>query len=112
MDETNPATDATEVAVECLALWLEDPQQAINHIANLEVDPNGPGATNLIVGLLNLSSWLLISLAETQGKATDVELQERATNILRTYALQLSLGTRTEARFDLHATTEGGSGAE
>ena len=93
MDETNPATDATEVAVECLALWLEDPQQAINHIANLEVDevdPSGPGATNLIVGLLNLSSWLLISLAETQGKATDVELQERATNILRKLSQRLT----------------------
>ena len=43
MDETNPATAATEVAVECLTLWLEDQQQAINHIANLEVDPSGPG---------------------------------------------------------------------
>jgi hypothetical protein len=107
MDETNPATAATEVAVECLTLWLEDQQQAINHIANLEVDPSGPGGTNLIVGLLNLSSWLLISLAETQGEATDVELQERATNILRKLSQRL-----TEERFDLHATTEGGSGAE
>ena len=107
MDETNPATAATEVAVECLALWLEDRQQAINHVANLEVDPSGPGATNLIVGLLNLSSWLLVSLAETQGEATDVELRERATNILRKLSQRL-----TEARFDPHATTEGGSGAE
>jgi hypothetical protein len=107
MDETNPATAATEVAVECLALWLEDRQQAINHVANLEVDPSGPGATNLIVGLLNLSSWLLVSLAETQGEATDVELQERATNILRKLSQRL-----TEERSGLHATTEGGSGAE
>jgi hypothetical protein len=107
MDETDPATAATEVAVECLTLWLEDPQQAINHIANLEVDPSGPGATNLIVGLLNLGSWLLISLAETQGEATDVELQERATNILRKLSQRL-----TQERFDLHTTTEGGSGAE
>ena len=45
MDEANPATAATEVAVESLTLWLEDQQQAINHIANLEVDPSGPGAT-------------------------------------------------------------------
>jgi hypothetical protein len=106
MDETNPAT-ATEVAVESLALWLEDRQQAINHIANLEVDPSGPGPTNLIVGLLNLSSWLLISLAETQGEATDVELQEKATNILRKLSQRL-----TEERSGLHATTEGGSGVE
>lgn len=107
MDETNPPTAATEVAVECLTLWLEDQQQAINHIANLEVDPSGPGPTNLIVGLLNLGSWLLISLAETQGEATDVELQEKATNILRKLSQRL-----TEERFNLHATTEGGSGAE
>ena len=107
MDETNPATAATEVAVESLALWLEDPKQAINHVANLEVDPSGPGPTNLIVGLLNLSSWLLVSLAETQGEATDVELQERATNILRKLSQRL-----TQERFDLHATTEGGSGVE
>ena len=108
MDETNPATASTEVAVECLTLWLEDPQQAVNHIANLELDPSGPGATNLIiVGLLNLSSWLLVSLAETQGEATDVELQERATNILRKLSQRL-----TQERFDIHATTEGGAGAE
>jgi hypothetical protein len=107
MDEANPAIHATEVAVESLTLWLEDPQQAINHIANLEVDPSGPGATNLILGLLDLSSWLLVSLAETQGEATDVELRERATTILRKLSQRL-----TEQRFDPHATTEGGSGAE
>jgi hypothetical protein len=108
MDETNPVTAATEVAVESLTLWLEDRQQAINHIANLQLDPSGPaGATNLIVGLLNLSSWLLVSLAETQGEATDVELQERATNILRKLSERL-----TEERSGLHATTEGGSGVE
>jgi hypothetical protein len=107
MDEPNPATAATEVAVESLTLWLEDPQQAINHIANLEFDPSGPGATSLIVGLLNLSSWLLLSLAETQGEATDVELQEKATSILRKLSERL-----TEERSGLHATTEGGSDAE
>jgi hypothetical protein len=107
MDETNPTTAATEIAVLCLALWLEDPQQAINHIANLEVDPSRPGADDLIVGLLNLSSWLVVSLAETQGEATDVELQERATNILGKLSQRL-----IEERPGLHATTEGGSGAE
>lgn len=106
MDETNPATAATEVAVECLTLWLQDRQRAIDHIANLQFDPSGSGPSTLIVGLLNLSSWLLVSLAETQGEATDVELQERATNILRKLSQRL-----TEERFDLHAT-EGGSGAE
>jgi hypothetical protein len=69
--------------------------------------PERAGATNFIIGLLNLSSWLLISLAETQGEATDVEFQERATEILRKLSQRL-----TEERFDLHATTEGGSGAD
>ena len=107
MDETNPATAATEVAVECLTLWLQDRQRAIDHIANVEVDPSGPGPTNLILGLLNLSSWMLFSLAETQGEATDVELQKKAINILRTLSERL-----TEEQAGLHATTEGGSGPE
>jgi hypothetical protein len=89
MDEANPATAATQVAVECLTLWLQDRQRAIDHIANLEFDPSGPGPTNLIVGLLNLSAWLLISLAETQGEATDEELLEKATTILGKFWEQL-----------------------
>jgi hypothetical protein len=107
MDETNPTAAATEVAVECLTLWLEDRQRAIDHIANLELDPSGPGPTQLIVGLLNLSSWLLVSLAETEGEATDVELVEKATDILHRLSERL-----TEEQAGLHATTEGGSGAE
>ena len=89
MDKSNLAT-ATQVAVECLTLWLQDQQQAIDHIANLERDPSGPGATNLTVGLLNMSAWLLLSLAETQGEATAEELQEKATNILREFSEYLS----------------------
>jgi hypothetical protein len=89
MDETNPATAATEVAIESLTLWLQDRQRAIDHIANLQFDPRGSGPSTLIVGLLNLSSWLLISLAETQGEATDVELVEKATNLLRELSQQL-----------------------
>jgi hypothetical protein len=107
MDETNPTTAATEVAVECLSLWLQDRQRAIDHIANLAVDPSGPGATQLVVGLLNLSSWLLFSLAETEGEATDVELVEKAEDILHTLSERL-----TEEQAALHATTEGGSGVE
>jgi hypothetical protein len=89
MDEANPATAATQVALECLTLWLQDRERAIDHIANLEFDPSGPGPTNLIVGLLNLSAWLLISLAETQGEATDEELLEKATTILGKFWEQL-----------------------
>jgi hypothetical protein len=107
MDETNPATADTEVAVECLALWLQDRQRAIDHIANLELDPSGPGPTSLIVGLLNLSSWLLLSLAETQGEATEVDLVERSTTILHKLSERL-----TEEQAGPHTTTEGGSGPE
>jgi hypothetical protein len=89
MDETDPATAATEVAIECLTLWLQDRQRAIDHIANLELDLSGPGPASLIVGLLHLSAWLLLSLAETQGEATDVELLEKATNILGKFRQQL-----------------------
>jgi hypothetical protein len=89
MDEANPATAATQVAVECLTLWLQDRQRAMDHIANLEFDPSGPGPTNLIVGLLTLSAWLLVSLAETQGEATDEELLEKATTILGKFWEQL-----------------------
>jgi hypothetical protein len=89
MDEANPVTAATQVAVECLTLWLQDRQRATDHIANLELDPSGPGPTNLIVGLLTLSAWLLVSLAETQGEATDEELLEKATTILGKFWEQL-----------------------
>jgi hypothetical protein len=91
MDETNPGTAATRVAVECLTLWLEqDRQQAIVHISNLDADPSGPGPTNLIVGLLNLSSWLVLTLASAQGATTDNELREKAGDILREFLRLLS----------------------
>ena len=91
MDETNPAADANRVAVECLTLWLgQDRQRAIDHIAALEADPNGPGPTNLIVGLLNLSSWLVLTFASAQGATTDDELREKAGVILREFLRQLS----------------------
>jgi hypothetical protein len=90
MDETNPAAAATRVGVECLTLWLEqDRQRAIDHIANLQVDPSGPGPTGLIIGLLNLSSWLVATLAEAQGAATDDELREKAGEILSELSRQL-----------------------
>jgi hypothetical protein len=77
MDETNPASASARVAVECLTLWLQqDRQRAIDHISNLDADPAGPGPTNLIVGLLNLSSWLVLTLAKERGAATNDELRE------------------------------------
>jgi hypothetical protein len=77
MDETNPASASARVAVDCLTLWLQsDRQRAVDHIADLELDPAGPGPTGLIVGLLNLSAWLVLTLAEERGAATDDELRE------------------------------------
>ena len=90
MDETNPASASARVAVECLTLWLQqDRQRAIDHISNLDADPSGPGPTNLIVGLLNLSAWLVLTLAEERGAATDDELREKAGDILRDFSRQL-----------------------
>jgi hypothetical protein len=90
MDETNPATDATRIGVESLTLWLQsDRQRAVDHIANLELDPGGPGATTIIVGLLNLSAWLVLTLAKERGAATDDELRDKAGDILRDFSRQL-----------------------
>jgi hypothetical protein len=90
MDETNSATATTRVAVECLTLWLQsDRQRAVDHIADLATDPGGPGPTNIIVGLLNLSSWLVLTLAKERGAATDDELREKAGDILRDFSRQL-----------------------
>jgi hypothetical protein len=106
MDETNPGTATTRVAVDCLTLWLQsDRQRAIDHISNLDADPAGPGPTGLIVGLLNLSAWLVLTLAEERGAATDElreltlakergaatddELREKAGDILRDFSRQL-----------------------
>jgi hypothetical protein len=90
MDETNPASASARVAVECLTMWLEqDRQRAIDHIAHLEVDPSGPGPTNLIVGLLNLSSWLVLTFASAQPATSEDELREKAGVILREFLRQL-----------------------
>jgi hypothetical protein len=87
MDETNPATAATRIAVECLTLWMEtDRQTAAEHIASLQHDPDGPGADRIIVGLLNLSMLLVFELAHAQG-ADDI--RERAGEILRNLSPQL-----------------------
>jgi hypothetical protein len=86
MDETNPTPAVTQVAIECLTLWLQDRQRAIDYIANLELNSSRPGPTDLTIGLLHLSAWLLFSLAETQGEATAEELQVKAANILRQFS--------------------------
>ena len=85
MDETTPTPPVTHLAIECLTLWLQDRQRAIDHIASLELNSSRPGPTDLTVGLLHLSAWLLFALAETQGEATAEELQVKAANILHQF---------------------------
>jgi hypothetical protein len=83
MDDINPATAATRVAIECVTLWLEsDRQSAAEHIARLQHDPDGPGADSIIVGLLNLSHFLVLMLAKERGASGD-DLVERARGILQ-----------------------------
>jgi hypothetical protein len=83
MDETNPATAATRVAIECVTLWLEsDRQSAAEHIAHLQHDPDGPGPDTIIVGLLSLSHLLLLMLANERRAGGD-DLVEKARGILQ-----------------------------
>jgi hypothetical protein len=71
MTTPNPATDATRVAIEFLTLWIgPDRQFAAEHIVQVTHDPDGPGSTQAIVGLLNLSMLLALQLAKANG-ATD-----------------------------------------
>ncbi len=62
---------------------------AAKHIADLTHDPDGPGADRIITGLLNLSMWLVLSLAKEQGTETGDELNEKAGAFLRDSSRQL-----------------------
>jgi hypothetical protein len=89
MDEINPGTAATRVAIECLTLWLEsDRLAAAKHIAELTHDPDGPGADRIITGLLNLSMVLVLDLAKERG-ATAEEMVEKAMDYLRDFSRRL-----------------------
>ena len=75
MSEMNPVTASTRVAIEFLTVWLEgDKQFATEHINRVLKDPDGPGAGEAIVGLLNLGMMLAVELAKAQGAE---DLQER-----------------------------------
>jgi len=90
MDEIDPGTAATRVAVECLTLWMEsDRLSAAKHITDLVHDPDGPGADRIITGLLNLSMVLVVSLAKEQGATTDEEYGEKVAEWLRDFSRQL-----------------------
>jgi len=73
MSEMNPVTASTRVGIEFLTVWLEgDKQFATEHINRVLKDPDGPGADQAIVGLLNLSMLLAFELAKVQA-AEDLE---------------------------------------
>ena len=84
MSESNPATDATRFAIECLTLWLEPGDaaraSAAEHITRLR-HAGARSTDELIAGLLNLSMELVLHLAVARG-ATDNALEE-AGDILR-----------------------------
>jgi hypothetical protein len=87
MDETNPATASTRLAIEFLTLWMEsDRESAAEHIGRVLDDPDGPGPHSAIVGLLNLGVLLVFELAHEQDAE---DIRERAGEILRNLSPQL-----------------------
>ena len=87
MDEVQPATAYTRVAIECLTLWLEpDRVSAALHVALLKQEPDE--SDGMIVGLLNLGHWLLLELARERGAGAGEDSLE-ARMILQDLALQL-----------------------
>jgi hypothetical protein len=90
MNETHPATASTRVAIECLTLWMEqDRLGAAMHITRLRHDPEGPGADGIILGLLNLSTFLVLQVAKERGATTAEELVEGARKYLRALSRDL-----------------------
>ena len=88
MDEPHAATDNTRVAIECLTIWLEgDREKAAEHIVHL-LSPEGPGASVIISGFLNLSELLVLSLAKERG-ADATNMRHKAGDILREWSPQL-----------------------
>ena len=90
MNGTQRATASTRVAIECLTLWMEqDRQGAAKYIARLGHDPEGPGADGIVVGLLNLSTFLVLQVAKERGATTAEELVEGAREYLRALSCDL-----------------------
>jgi hypothetical protein len=82
----------TRVAVECLTVWIEPGQTtrlpAVEHIAGVVHDPDGPGADLIIFGLLNLNELVLLQLVKDRG-ATAENMRERAGEFLRELSSRL-----------------------
>jgi hypothetical protein len=85
MDETDPVTTGTRVAVALLKLWLEQDRLSAAHIEGVLTDPKGPNAAEIIAGQLNLGMLLLLMLAEERGaSAEDMDgMMEEARGILQ-----------------------------
>ena len=62
--------------------------RTVQHIAHLVHDADGPGAVNIISRLLDLSKFLVISLAKECG-AGEADLFTPAVDFLRDLSLQL-----------------------
>jgi hypothetical protein len=92
MEQLNLETDNTRVAIECLTLWMEPDEEAryraVQHISRLVHDADGPGAVNIISGLLDLNALLVTSLAKECG-AGEEDLRTMAGHFLRNLSLQL-----------------------
>ena len=91
VDEPNPATGATRIAIELSTVWIEaadnSRQRAAEHIAHL-LDEEREDARSMIVGLLNLSEFALLFLAKERG-ATAENLRQKALEILQEWSPQL-----------------------
>ena len=86
-------TGVTRQAVEFLTLWLEPGvearQSAAAHITRVTgQDPTGEWART-VAGLLNLSMFLVLMLAEARGARTDDEVSDEAQVVLSELSLRL-----------------------
>jgi hypothetical protein len=83
MSDLNPATAGTRIAVEFVALWMEqDHLCAAEHIARILNDPDTPGAPLIVAGQCNLAMLLVLMLAKERGAGAD-DMMDKAREILQ-----------------------------
>jgi hypothetical protein len=83
MSDLNPATAGTRIAVEFVALWMEqDHLCAAEHIARILNDPDTPGAPLIVAGQCNLAMLLVLMLAKERGAGAD-DMKDKAREILQ-----------------------------
>jgi hypothetical protein len=89
MTDPNPATNATRIGIEFLTLWNEvDRKVAATHIVERLTAPDAPDPLTVIVGLLNLSELILLTLARESGAEAE-NLRTWAAEWLQTHSPQL-----------------------